>query len=206
MLDLSDRLVVLIGGGNVAARKAGGVLAAGALRVRVVAPQFAGEFPPAVERVAEAYRPEHLEGAGLIFAATDSAEVNDAVVAEAHRRGVWVSRADADEHEPGDFTTPALLRRGAITVAVSAAGAAALAAAVRDALAEQLDESWVQMAAAMQSLRPMIRAAGLPADRRRQIFRDLTGDAALAALAQGPAALRAWLVARYPELQSVIEK
>lgn len=204
MLDLSDRLVVIIGGGKVAARKAGGVLAAGALRLRVVAPRFAGEFPPAVERVAEAYRAEHLDGAGLVFAATDSTEVNDAVVAEARRRGIWASRADADEHEPGDFTTPALLRRGALTVAVSAAGAPALAAAVRDALAEQLDDAWVHLAAAMQSLRPIIRTAGLLPDRRRQIFRDLSGEEALAAVAEGPEALRAWLVSRYPELEGAM--
>ena len=40
LLDLAGELVVIVGGGTVAARKTGGLLAAGAT-VRAVAPQFA---------------------------------------------------------------------------------------------------------------------------------------------------------------------
>ena len=40
MLDVTDRLVVVVGGGAVAARKVAGLLAAGARRVRVVAPRL----------------------------------------------------------------------------------------------------------------------------------------------------------------------
>jgi precorrin-2 dehydrogenase / sirohydrochlorin ferrochelatase len=106
MLDLCDRLVVIVGGGSVAARKAAGVLAAGAERVRAVAPVFAAGFPAGVERIEEPFREEHLEGAGLVFAATDSGEVNEAVVLAARRRGLWVNRADGLGVEtPGDEGT-----------------------------------------------------------------------------------------------------
>src|SRR5258706_10473453 len=121
MLDVTNRLVVIIGGGGVAARKARGLLDAGATRVRVVSPTFHKDLPAAVERIAERYEARHLEGAGLAFAATDSGETNDAVVADARRLGILVSRADVDEGEPGDFSTPAVVRKGAITVAFSAA-------------------------------------------------------------------------------------
>src|SRR5438874_10180418 len=156
MLDVSDRLVVIVGGGGVAARKARGILDAGGRRVRVVAPDFAPELPAGVERVRERYHPECLEGAGLVFAATDVPEVNDAVVRDARARGVLVCRADGNDAEPGDFATPAHLHRGEVTLAVSA-GSAALAVRVRDALAAHFDPVWSRMAEAMLALRPAIR-------------------------------------------------
>src|SRR5688500_6322724 len=79
MLDVTHGLGGIVGGGAVAARKARGLLDAGASRVRCVAPEIDAQLPAPVERVTERYEPRHLDGAGLVFAATDSAEVNAAV-------------------------------------------------------------------------------------------------------------------------------
>ncbi|MDB5173231.1 MAG: precorrin-2 dehydrogenase and sirohydrochlorin ferrochelatase [Phycisphaerales bacterium] len=201
LLDVAGRLVVIVGGGNVAVRKAGGLLAAGARSVRCVAPEFSADLPAAVERIKEPYACRHLEGAGLVFAATDRNEVNDAVVRDARQRGILVNRADADDAEPGDFVTPAKLERGAVIVTVSA-GSAALAAAVRDDLAGKLDGRFVKMADAMRLLRPEVRVSSLPSDRRAKVFRDLAGEHALSVLDLGGIdALRGWLAQRYPELK-----
>jgi len=198
MLDLSQRLIVIVGGGGVAARKARGVLAAGAQRVRCIAPEFRSEMPAEVERVAEAFAPRHLDGAGLVFAATDSPQVNEQVVREAHRRGLLVNRADADEDQPGDFATPALWNSGSVSVAISAGGSPALAAAIRDDLANKIDPLHVAMADAMQVLRPMIRDSLLSIDDRRRLFRELAGPEAMGILGQGGLeGLRRWLVGRY---------
>src|SRR5262245_42932678 len=128
MLDVTDRRVVIIGGGSVAARKAAGLIAAGATRVRVVSPQFDSKMPATaqIERISERYEPRHLDGAMLVFAATDSAEVNAAVVTQARHRGILVNRADGID-EGGNFSTPAVLRDGAVTVTVSTAGSPAIA-------------------------------------------------------------------------------
>src|SRR5687768_11992217 len=80
MLDLTDRPVVIVGGGEVAVRKVRGLLDAGAPRITVVATDFHADLPPTVVRVAERYEARHLDGAELVFAATDGREVNDAVV------------------------------------------------------------------------------------------------------------------------------
>src|SRR4051812_47060021 len=95
MLDVSGRLVVIVGGGAVAARKARGLIEAGATKVRMVSPIFHKDVPAAVESIAERYEARHLKGAGLAFAATDSPETNDAVVGDARRLGILVSRADS---------------------------------------------------------------------------------------------------------------
>jgi precorrin-2 dehydrogenase/sirohydrochlorin ferrochelatase len=200
VLEVSDRLVVIVGGGAVALRKARGLLASGARRVTVVAPQFHPEMPAEVQRVVEAYRPEHLAGASLVFAATDCPDVNDAIVRDAGRIGALVCRADADEDLSGDFATPAMLRQGALLVTVSSGGSPALSAMIRDRFEQTLDPRWAKMAAAMQELRPVIRKK-LDAARRRDAFRALCSDEALTALdREGVGGLRTWLTAKFEEL------
>jgi precorrin-2 dehydrogenase/sirohydrochlorin ferrochelatase len=197
MLDLTDRLVVIVGGGAVAARKAKGLLDAGATRVRVISPAFCDQMPAGIEHVEQEYDPQHLSGATLVFAATDQPEVNQRVVRDAHRLGLLVNRADADDDEPGDFTTPAILRDGGLLVTVSAGGSPALTAAIRDRIKEQVQPKWVRMAAAMQELRPRILAGGAAIDQRRAAFRDLASDEAMDVLERrGPDELWTWLQAR----------
>lgn len=201
LLDVSDRMIVIIGGGAVAARKARGVIKAGAKRVRVVAPSFDEVIPPSVEKVQEAYSPRHLERAGLVFAATDRPDVNEAVVRDARERGVLVARADSDDAEPGDFTTPAHFREGPVIVSVSA-GSAALAASIRDDLAERFDPRWSVMAELMKTLRPLVlKTLSTNPDRRAKVLRALATDEAIARADQGLPGVLAWLVERYPEFK-----
>jgi siroheme synthase-like protein len=198
MLDVSCRLVVIVGGGKVAARKVAGVLAAGATRVRVVSPAFCDTIPAGVERVAAGYEPGHLAGAGLVFAATDSPAVNDAVVQDAHRLGVLVNRADGSESLPGDFTSPAVHRQAAVVLAVSAGGSPRLAARFRDSLAGHLDRDLLMMADAMQTLRPRVLADDhLTEPQRRDLFHRLASDEAIAVLRDGGmSSLEAWMMNR----------
>jgi precorrin-2 dehydrogenase/sirohydrochlorin ferrochelatase len=203
LLDLTGRTIVIIGGGEVAARKARGVLEAGAARVRCVAPTFFEAMPSGVEKIDELYRPEHLDGAALVFAATDRADVNEAVVNDAHARNLWVNRADPDDELPGDFMVPAKLSRGQITLTVSAQSPA-VAAMIRDRLAEQFDPRWEMLANAMVELRPMIKRSTLAIADRRKIFREIASEEAMNILSQcGAKALADWLVARHPELAHV---
>jgi siroheme synthase-like protein len=202
MLDVSDRLAVIVGGGEVAVRKAVGLLAAGATRIRVVSPEFDEGMPKEVERVVGPFDPKHLDGAALVFAATNSSDVNGTIVAEARRRGALVNRADASDDDPGDFATPAIWKRGPVTITVSTSGSAALAVKLRDDIAAKLDPLHLKMAAAMTSLRPALRRARkLSPTRRREALRSLASDDAMAALkAAGMAGLKNWLKGRFPEL------
>jgi siroheme synthase-like protein len=150
------------------------------------------------------YVPTHLEGAGLVFAATDSAEVNNQVLRDARARNILACRTDTVDDEPGDFVTAAKLTRGPIIVTV-AAGSAALSAAVRDAIAEGFDDSWQAMAEAMTVLRPLVRSAvGIDQPRRAEVFRTLASREAVSIVSeQGIDALLEWITARYPELRGI---
>ncbi|MDP8950405.1 MAG: NAD(P)-dependent oxidoreductase, partial [Actinomycetota bacterium] len=103
-LDLSGRRCVVVGGGEVANRKARKLLQARA-RVVVISPEIQPELESvAVEIHRRPYTEGDLEGAYLAFAATNVREVNAAVAREAQERGVLVNVADKPSE--GDFALP----------------------------------------------------------------------------------------------------
>jgi precorrin-2 dehydrogenase/sirohydrochlorin ferrochelatase len=197
MLDVSQRPIVIIGGGRVAARKAKGLLDAGATQITVVAPEFCDLVPGHVKRITARYASDHLAGAGLVLAATDDADVNAAVVRDAHQLGVLVSRADSTDEDAGDFSTPAVIREENLVVTVSAGGSPTLAAALRDELQSQLNPRWSKMASAMKVLRPRALAI-VSVEKRRELLRDMATPAAMDVLnLDGIEALWNWLRQRH---------
>ncbi len=148
---LQGRLCLVVGGGPVGIRKARALHQAGA-RVRLIDPAVNRQELPGIEVINRAYRQGDLSGASLAFAAAGDRQVNTAVAADARAAGIPVNVADAPE--AGDFSLPALLQRGALTVAVSTTGnSPALAALVRDRLSRVLGPEWatvVEIAAALR--------------------------------------------------------
>lgn len=201
MLDVSNCRIAIIGGGAVAARKAISLLDCGATDVRVFAPSLHQSMPTTIHWVQARFVPEQLDGAMLAFAATDDARVNEKVLQAARDRGIWACRVDED----GDFITPAQVNVQAVQIAVSA-GSAALSIALRDQLVSRVDQKMIQMAGAMETLRPLIRnRSALTAADRRAIFRALATTEALDVLDQGGmASLKAWVVRSFPQLQDMI--
>lgn len=193
LLDVTDRPILIVGGGNVAARKAEGLLAAGATNVHVVSPDFCGRMPLGVERIEGRYHPSQLAGMSLVFAATNLPDVNAQVVADCRQRGILVSRAD--EGGSGDFASMAVYRDVAVTIGVSASGSPAVAARLRDSIAQRLDRDLVMLADAARQLRPCFP----PGDDRRELMRRLASDDAIAVLKQGGIeALADWLKVARP--------
>ncbi len=178
MLDVTNRPILIVGGGNVAARKVHGLLAAGATSIRVVSPSFIDDFPSGARMLVSVYKPEQLDGVQIVFAATDRPEVNATIVRDAKEKGLLVCRADGED-DPGDFATPATFREGALTVTVSTAGNPALSAKVRDKLVKMIDRRWIALADAMQQLRPRILKEVSDPARRREIFRAMADEEAL---------------------------
>jgi siroheme synthase-like protein len=195
MLDITTRTVVIIGGGAVASRKAAGLLAAGAKKIRIISPTFDPAMPTTVERITATFHPSHLDSADLIFAATDHPEINAQIAKIAHKKKILVCRADADE----DFSTPAVARAGPITITVSAAGNPAIAAKLRDQIQSTLDPRWIALAAAAAKLRPTILAAGLPPEQRKKLLQDLASEEAAAHASD----LQAWIEHRINRKLSV---
>jgi len=139
-LRLRDRLVVVVGGGQVAQRRVPALLAAGA-RVRIVSPWLRPVLEGLVatgdvEWVARPYRSGDLAGCWYALAATADAVTNAAVAREAEDQRVFCVRAD--DASGSTAWTPASGRHGGITVAVHAQRDPRRAATVRDGVVERL--------------------------------------------------------------------
>jgi siroheme synthase-like protein len=169
LLDMTDRLAVVVGGGAVGQRKASAVLAAGG-RVRLVClePRPPEMSDPRLEWQTEAYMPEHLDGASLVFAA-GPAELNARIVVDARARGVWVNAAS--EPASGDFFLPATIRRGDFLLAISSGGAApALSQRVRERLEADFDEAFGVWVALLAELRPLLMKRITGSEQRKQML------------------------------------
>jgi len=137
LLDLAGRRVLVVGGGQIATRRAQR-LAESAAVVEVVAPQVSDRLRGLASRVSlRPFRPEDMDGAWLVLACTDSPSVNAEVAAAAADRRIFCIRADAAEG--GTARTPAVARRDGVTLAVSGGDDPRRAVALRDAITAALD-------------------------------------------------------------------
>lgn len=170
-LDLSGRKVVVIGAGAVAWRKVQKLLEYGA-QVTVISPQA---HPAIAQRAQEgqvawvrrAYQPGDLADATICFCACGDPRVDRRVCEDAHTNGCLVNVVDVPQL--CDFTVPAVVRRGLLTIAVSTAGAScAQASAIRRDLESEFDDSWEAYMDLLAQVRTLVkqRVTEGPAQRR----------------------------------------
>ena len=141
LLDVTGRRTLVVGGGPVAARRARGLAEAGA-EVVVVAPWVCEDIADAVAAgslnwVPRDYQAGDLIGAWLVHTATGDAATDDLVAAHAEGAGLWCVRAD--DAARSTAWTPAVARRGSVTVAVTAGGDPRRSVALRNAIDVALD-------------------------------------------------------------------
>jgi precorrin-2 dehydrogenase / sirohydrochlorin ferrochelatase len=161
MVNLDKRTCVIVGGGRVAARKATGLLEAGAW-VTVISPTISPELQSLVDReqitlVAGYYVPGILSDLRplLVFASTDDPTVNQQVTEEGRACGALVNQVDG--RDASDFENMASFRRGRITTAISTGGASpALARHLSEHLQASIGEEYVILAEWMAEARSQI--------------------------------------------------
>lgn len=132
-LDLAGRRVLVVGGGEVAARRVRGLQSAGAV-VEVVARAIVDGFPD-VPVTPRAFVPDDVDGAWLVLACTGV--VDDAVAAACASRRIWCVRAD--DASLSDAWMPAVARVDDVVVSVTAGRDPRRAMALRDALTLAID-------------------------------------------------------------------
>ena len=167
-LNLTGRLVVLVGGGPVAAGKLRQLVAAGA-RVQVIAPDIcaaiAGRRHASVELIRREFVPSDLDEVWLVVAAA-TPEVNREVASAAESRRVFVNAVD-DPANASAFLS-GVVRRDGVTIAISTNGEApALTALVREAVDALLPndlDAWMEIA---RTARLEWKRDAVPMDQRK---------------------------------------
>ena len=148
--DLRGRRCLVVGGGAVAARKVESLLSAGAA-VTVVAPVLGAALAAraaagAIAHLPAGFSPAQLAGMLLVVAATSDPATNRAVADAARAHATLVNVVD--DPAASSFISPALVRRGPLTVAISTGGASpVLARLVRARLEALLPQALGRLAA-----------------------------------------------------------
>jgi uroporphyrin-III C-methyltransferase/precorrin-2 dehydrogenase/sirohydrochlorin ferrochelatase len=170
-LRLANEPVLVIGGGEVAARKIDLLLRTSA-KVTVVAPELIDSLATKaaaseIAHIAGEFQPQHLDGMRLAIAATDKHSVNAWVAHQAERRNIPVNVVD--DRELSRFIVPAIVDRSPVIVAVGSSGdAPVLTRRLREKLESLLPHGLGALAKLAGKLRPAIKARiEKPASRRR---------------------------------------
>lgn len=163
--DITGKKCVVIGGGDVAARKVSRLLDCGA-KVCVVSPKLVPELTRLtndrlIEHINDDYAREQLYGATLVIGATDDEETNAAISRDAQARGIPVNIVD--DPQKCDFILPSLVERGDLTIACGTGGASpALARHLREELENIYGEEYATLINILGKLRSrMEKNAGL---------------------------------------------
>ena len=212
--DLTDRSVLVVGGGDVAERKVRLLLTSGArvaLVARTLTPWLTAQAADAAGRIvqlAAEYTDAHLAGVVLAIVATDDRELNARVAADARARNLLANVVD-DAGLSG-FIVPAIVDRSPVVIAVSTGGAApVLARLVRERLESLIDESFGTLAGLLARWRERIRAALPDLASRRRFYESAIRGRVAARVRAGRAAeaereLESELAAASPRAGSVV--
>ncbi|MCS0542490.1 siroheme synthase CysG, partial [Aeromonas veronii] len=158
---LDNKPVLLVGGGEVAERKARLLLDAGA-HLTVVAPELGPELAElaangSIEWLAGEFVPEQLAGKWLVVAATDRREVNALVYQSANQARIFANVVD--DPKRSSFIMPSIIDRSPLMVAISSGGKApVLARLLREKLEALLPQHLGAVAAFAGSLRERVKA------------------------------------------------
>ncbi len=152
--------ILVIGGGEIAAAKTEALASVGA-RVDIVGEQIDEAVHLLCDKhgfraIKDKYRRKYLKGRKIVVAATDNDRVNEKIARDCNRRGILVNVVD---NPPlCDFIFPALIRRGAMQIAVSSSGVSpVLARMVKHAIEQAVPVNFTNLIKFMGDKKHILR-------------------------------------------------
>ncbi len=181
-MNVNQRRAIVVGGGEIAARKAALLAEAGA-NITVVSPELSSAMKQKVdagevEYIASSYKSEHLDNAVLVIAATDDSQVNKTVSNDAQSRSIPVNVVDAPEL--CSFIMPSIIDRSPVQIAVSTGGASpVLARLLRARLETAIPAAYGRLASMVDQFREKVKARFQDVNARRNFWEGvIQGDIA----------------------------
>lgn len=181
-LIIKSRSCLVVGGGEIARRKVGLMLRAGAI-VRVISPELCSGLQSlaekgAIEYINRSYQEGDISGDVLVTAATDDSALNKAVAEAAKRQNIPVNVVNGVEES--SFIMPSIIDRSPVIAAVSTGGASpVLARLIRARLESLIPSGYGRLAELAERFRDTVRSRfSEPSDRRRFWDKILQGGVA----------------------------
>lgn len=189
---LATRRCLVIGGGTEAERKVQGLLDAAAavtvISAEVTEPLQRWAAVGVISHLPRDYQPGDLHGAFLVIATGREVSINQRIYEEAQAAGALLNVID--QPQQSHFVAGAVMRQGALTIAMSTGGCApALAVRLRQRFEEEFGPEYAAFLELMQSLRDPLAVRYPDFQERRARWYALIDSDILALLREGKAAL-----------------
>lgn len=187
-LDLRDRPCLIVGGGQVAERKALSLLEAGA-NVTVISPSLTQKLQELSQsgkiiHLPKTFDDKDLTGALLVIAATDSREVNTSIGRLCKKRNILVNVVTPPDES--SFIVPSVVERGDLLIAVSTSGLSpALSKKIRQELEERYGPEYEVFLGKMSMLRAWLMDEVKDDGIRREILQALADSDVISLLKEG---------------------
>lgn len=178
-LQIAGKAILVIGGGAVAERKVTNLLAAGA-GLTVISPTITYELQRMreegiIRHLPRKYQSGDLAGAFMVIAATNDRAVNRAIAVEAQSLGLLAEITD--NPTLGNVTSPAIIKQGDLTIAISTNNKApALAAAIKKELLPLFGPEYAKSVHLLGAIREKLLTDGGVSTYNKQILGDLAGN------------------------------
>ena len=141
MLNVKDKMFLVIGGGQIAERKVEKLLKKDA-SVMVISPELTGTLQHYVseKRIIhkrKKYRSNDLKYDAFVIAATNDKKTNEAIAAEAKKKKRWINVVSSERKS--NFIFPATINRNTFNISISTDGRSpALSKKIKNLLEEHL--------------------------------------------------------------------
>ncbi|MEO2003223.1 MAG: NAD(P)-dependent oxidoreductase [Candidatus Poribacteria bacterium] len=188
MLRMDDVETLVVGGGPVAARRAGNLVANGA-HVVVVSPSLCDALQRMaadgeVRWEARPFERADVRRRRVVVAATDSRETNAEIADAADAEGAWINVADDSGRSSLHF--PAAVTRGRLTIAVATEGVSpAVSRRIRERVEHDYGEEFAELLELLAAVRPDARSRIATQPGRRRFYEGVLGSEALSLLRDG---------------------
>jgi len=173
--NITNRLCIVVGGGDVAARKVSMLLKANAA-ITLISPEICPELQALAEAekirfIQNTYHAGCLGGACMVVAATDDETVNEAVSRDAKALNIPVNVVDAPDL--CTFTMGSIIDRSPVVIAVSSEGnAPVLARYIRTKIETMLPAGYGRIAGIAGEFRDKVKARFATTQERRRFWED----------------------------------
>lgn len=167
-LDIRGKICIIVGGGEVAARKAERLLDCGA-KVFIISPKLSPALAALKEKslichIAAAYSGDLIQGAALVIGATDDEKTNATIFLDARSKGIPINIVD--DPQKCDFILPSVVQRGDLAITIGTGGKSpALARYLREELEAKYGEEYRIFLNVLGNLRvKMVKNTGVGKD------------------------------------------